>query len=69
MLVLTRKQCESVVIGNNIVVTVNDIKKGQIKLGIAAPKDVTVNREEVLKKIKLENVLSSASGVTDHIKE
>ncbi len=69
MLILTRKIGESVVIGDDIVVTVTDIKNGQIKLGITAPKNVTVNREEVLKKIKVENVLSSASGVINHIKK
>ncbi len=69
MLVLTRKLGESVAIGDNIKVTVSDIKNGQIKLGIDAPKDVTVNREEVVKEIKDENVLSSASGVINHIKE
>ncbi len=66
MLVLTRKLGESVVIGNNIVVTVSDIKNGQIKLGITAPKDVTINREEVVKEIKDENVLSSSSGAINH---
>ncbi len=69
MLILTRKLGESVVIGDNIVVTVSDIKNGQIKLGITAPKNVTINREEVFKQIKYENVLSSASGVINHIKE
>ena len=63
MLVLTRKLGESIVIGDNIKVTITDIKNGQIKLGITAPKDVTVNREEVVKEIKGGNVLSSASGV------
>jgi len=66
MLILTRKLNESVVIGDNIKVTVSDIKNGQIKLGISAPKEVTVNREEVVKEIKGENVLSSASGVISH---
>ena len=69
MLILTRKLGESVVIWDNIIVTVSDIKNGQIKLGITAPKDVTVNREEVVKEIKDENVLSSASSVIKHIKE
>ncbi len=50
MLVLTRRLGESVLIGDNIVVTVSDIKNGQIKLGIEAPEDVTVNREEVPKE-------------------
>jgi carbon storage regulator len=67
MLILTRKLGESVVIGEDIIVTVSDIKNGQIKLGISAPKDVIVNREEVVKEIKSENVLSSASGVINHI--
>ena len=69
MLILTRKLGESIVIGDNIKVTITDIKNGQIKLGITAPKDVTVNRKEVVKEIKGENVLSSASGVVNHIKE
>ena len=69
MLILTRKLGESIVIGDNIIVTVSDIKNGQIKLGFTAPKDVTINREEVVKEIKGENVLSSASGVINHIKE
>ncbi len=69
MLILTRRLGESIVIGDNIVVTVSDIKTCQIKLGITAPKDVTINREEVVKEIKGANVLSSASSVINHIKE
>jgi carbon storage regulator len=69
MLILTRRLGEGVVIVNDIVVTVSDIKNGQIKLGISASKDVTVNREEVVREINEENVLSSASGVINHIKE
>ena len=69
MLILTRKLGESIVIGDNMKVTITDIKNGQIKLGITAPKDVTVNREEVVKEIKGGNVLSSASGVIKHSKE
>ncbi len=69
MLKLTRRLGEGVVIGDDIIVTVSSIKNGQIKLGITAPKDVTVNREEVVKEINEENVLSSVSVVIDHIKE
>ncbi len=68
MLILTRKLGESIVIGDNIKITVTDIRNGQIKLGIDAPKDVTVNREEVVKEIKGGNVLSSASGIINHTK-
>ncbi len=69
MLILTRKLNESVVIGDNIKVTITDIRNGQIKLGITTPRDVTVNREEVVKEIKGENVLSSASGIIEHTNE
>jgi carbon storage regulator len=50
MLVLTRKLGESVVVGDDIIITVLNIDKNQVKLGIEAPKDVTVNREEVPKE-------------------
>jgi carbon storage regulator len=69
MLILTRKLGESVVIGDDIKITIEKINKSQIKLGISAPKDVTVNREEVVNEVEGENVLSSASGVINHIKE
>jgi carbon storage regulator len=61
MLVLTRKLGQSVVIGNNIKVTVVGIGKQQVKLGIEASKNVIVHREEVYKRIKDENKLSSSS--------
>ncbi len=69
MLILTRRLGESVIIVDDIVVTVSDISNNHIKLGIDALEDVTINREEVFKQIKYENVLSSASGVINHIKE
>lgn len=47
MLVLARKLDESIVIGPDITVTVLEIKGGVVRLGIAAPEDVPVNREEV----------------------
>jgi len=61
MLILTRKLGESIIIEDNIKITVVDINKQQIKLGIDAPKHITINREEVAKKVKDENQLSSAS--------
>ncbi len=48
MLVLTRRANESIVIGNDIVVTVLEIKGDQIRLGISAPHEVPVYREELL---------------------
>ncbi len=61
MLVLTRKLGQSVVIGNNIKVTVVGIGKQHVKLGVDASKNVIVHREEVYKRIKEENKLSSSS--------
>ncbi|MDY3554704.1 carbon storage regulator CsrA [Gemmata sp. JC717] len=47
MLVLSRKKNESIVINNDIVITVVEIRGDKVRLGIAAPKDVPVHRQEV----------------------
>ena len=54
MLILTRRVGESLVIGDEITVTVLDVKGNQIRLGIAAPKDVSVHREEVYVRVQEE---------------
>ncbi len=69
MLILTRKLGESIIIEDNIKITVIDINKQQIKLGIDAPKHITINREEVAKKVQDENQLSSASMTIDIAKK
>lgn len=69
MLILTRRLGESIVIEDNIKITVVDINKQQIKLGIDAPKHITINREEVARKVKEENQLSSTSMIIDIVKE
>lgn len=48
MLVLSRKLGEKIVIGGNITVTVADIDRGRIRLGIEAPRDVPIYRQELL---------------------
>jgi carbon storage regulator len=55
LLILTRKVGESVAIGDDIQVSVIEIKGTQVKLGIRAPRDVTVHREEIYLKIQEEN--------------
>lgn len=55
MLALTRKKGESLVINNNIEITVLDVRGDQIKIGISAPKDVPVYRKEVYIQIQKEN--------------
>ena len=52
MLILTRKSGESLVIGEDISVTVLGVKGNQVRIGINAPKDISVHREEVFDKIK-----------------
>ncbi len=52
MLILTRKLGESIIIGDNIKITVVKIDKQQIKLGVDASKNVIVEREEIVKKKK-----------------
>ena len=55
MLALTRKKGESLVINNNIEVTIMEIRCDQIKLGISAPRDVSIYRKEVYLQIQEEN--------------
>ena len=51
MLVLSRQRDESIIIGDNIVITIVDIRGDKVRLGIEAPKDVTVIRSELLEKL------------------
>jgi carbon storage regulator len=52
MLVLSRKKNESIVINNDVVVTVVEIRGDKVRLGIVAPKTVPVHREEVFEEIR-----------------
>ncbi|PYC04859.1 MULTISPECIES: carbon storage regulator CsrA [unclassified Pseudomonas] len=53
MLILTRKVGETIVINDTIRVTVMQVKGGQVRLGIEAPKDVSVHRQEIQERIDL----------------
>ena len=55
MLVLSRTRDESIVIGDNVVVTVVDVRGDKVKLGIEAPQDISVHRREVYEAIRREN--------------
>ena len=54
MLILTRRVGETLVIGNEVTVTVLGVKGNQVRIGINAPKHVTVHREEIFERIKRE---------------
>ena len=54
MLILTRKVGETLTIGDNIEVTVLEVRGGQVRIGVNAPRDVVVNRKEILTRLKPE---------------
>ena len=59
MLVLSRKLGESIVIGEDIHLTVLDSQNGEVKLGIAAPKEVSILRKEIYDEVKEQNRASA----------
>ncbi len=63
MLVITRKKEESILIGENIEIAVIKLEDGSVKLGINAPKDVTILRKEVYERVKEENMKAMKSGL------
>ena len=63
MLVLSRKQGESIVIANDIVVNIVDIGRGRVQIGVTAPPHYSVNREEIHRRIQ-RNKASAAQAKT-----
>ena len=59
MLVLSRQHDESIIIGDNIVVTIVDIRGDKVRLGINAPTEIPVHRQEVYEAIQRENLRSA----------
>ncbi|MBU2663088.1 carbon storage regulator CsrA [Actinoplanes bogorensis] len=66
MLVLTRRSGESVMIGNDVVITVLEARGDVIRLGIQAPRDVQVHREEVYRELQASN-REAASPTQDEV--
>lgn len=65
MLVLTRKVNQSIVIGDNIEVVVLEVRGEQVRIGIKAPRDVTVHRKEIFDQIVEENQAASQTDLGD----
>ena len=63
MLILSRKEEESIIINGNIEVKVLEIGEGKVRLGIKAPKDVDIFREEIYKSIQEENIQAAKTKV------
>ncbi len=61
MLILTRKKDESIIINGNIEIQIIAIEEGKVKIGINAPKDVEIHRNEIFEKIMASNKESTAS--------
>jgi len=59
MLVLSRQRDESIMIGDNIVITIVDIRGDKVLLGITAPTEIPVHRQEVYEAIQRENLRAS----------
>ena len=65
MLILTRKVGESVLIGDDISITVLSVRGNQVKLGVQAPKEVSVHREEIYQRILQSKDESYRWGILD----
>jgi len=62
MLILTRRIGETVMIGDDVTITVLGVKGNQVRLGISAPKNVPVHREEIYIRIKREEAIAEATA-------
>ena len=69
MLALSRKKNEAIMVNNNIEITVLEIRGDQVKLGIAAPKDIPIYRKEVYVQIQQENKASTDISNMDELKK
>ncbi|MEE9399343.1 MAG: carbon storage regulator CsrA [Dehalococcoidales bacterium] len=65
MLILTRKLGERITIGDDITICLLEIKGSQVKLGIEAPKSISIHRQEVYERIREENLRSSEVSASD----
>lgn len=65
MLILTRRAGESLVIGENIAITVLGVKGNQVRIGVKAPREVSVHREEIFDRIQREEAQSKPAPKDD----
>lgn len=65
MLVLSRQRDESIIIGDNIVITIVDIRGDKVRLGINAPTEIPVHRQEVYEAIQRENLRAAQLDPND----
>lgn len=66
MLILTRRMGESITIGDEVSVSILGIKGNQVRVGIDAPKDISVHREEIYRKIQKEKAQNEKTANIQH---
>lgn len=67
MLALSRRINESIIIGNDIEITILEVKGDQVKIGISAPKSVPIYRKEIYLQIKESNKEAAETSATDEV--
>ena len=65
MLILTRKKNEAIMIGENVEIKVLEVKDGQVRVGIDAPREISIFRKEVYDAIQEENRRAATAGPLD----
>jgi len=65
MLVLSRQKNEAIMIGDDIEITIVDVRGDRVRLGITAPQSVSVHRKEVYEAIRRENIEASRTKISD----
>ena len=68
MLILTRRVGETLIVGDNVTVTVLGVKGNQVRIGVNAPKDVSVHREEIYQRIQREKAGGVETALNQHDK-
>jgi carbon storage regulator len=67
MLILTRRVGETLIVGDEVTITVLGVKGNQVRIGVNAPKDVSVHREEIYQRIQREKAAQEGSSLDERV--